>query len=191
MKIHWCCGDVYLDGYQNIDIHGLVINDATPEQIEANKTQLTKYYKYPFIENDSKRAQHARPFIVDQEANIMEKWPFEEGSISGIVLVNAVEHFTKSEFAHIITEINRVASPGCEFTVSFPDVPGIISAYYSTNPDYCMTLIYCNWKNQYSVHKTGFSAKSFTALFPKWSFVTTDIINHDYPNIQLFGVKVS
>jgi hypothetical protein len=191
MKIHWCCGDVYLDGYVNVDIHGLLTSQVKPEQIEANRTTIERYYRYPFIEDAVERRKSARPFILDLEANIMERWPFEDGSVDGFVLVNAAEHFTRQEFAHIQAEIQRTARIGCQFIVSFPDIPGIIREYYDTNPEHCMTLIYCNWKNAYSQHKTGFTEKTFAALFPGWMFESTSIINHDYPSIQLIGTKTT
>ncbi len=191
MKIHWCCGDVYLKGYTNVDIHGLPTAKATPEQVEANLTTVDRYYRYPFIENAEERRKAARPFIVDMEANIMQRWPFDDASIDGFVLVNAAEHFTRQEFEHIQSEIQRTARVGCEFIVSFPDIPGIIDQYYETNPDHCMTLIYCNWKNEYSQHKTGYTKETFAKMFHGWEFTTTSIINHDYPSIQIVGTRLT
>lgn len=189
MKLHLCCGDIYLDGYINCDLDGIIYE---PElmSIESNITTLDKYYKYPFIEDEKLRQKNRRDIIIDRRVNLLEKWPFDNNSVEEIVLINAIEHFTKQDFKHIRQEIERVSQLGCKILLSFPNILDTVVKYYHDNFDHCMDLIYCNWKNQYSVHKTGYCPELIAFLFNNWSFQIVNIINHDYPNYQMEGTKL-
>ena len=190
MKIHWCNGDILLEGYLNIDIDGILAKECTEEEIAVNLTTIDNYFKYPFIEDAVERKKNKRAFIVDLRLNILEKWPFPDESIEEIVLISAWEHFNKNtEIPHLIKEINRVTKKEGKFIVSFPDIKETVKKYYDEKPDLCFDLIYCNWANQYAQHKAGYTETTFKQLFPNWDITRINFINHDYPMIQLESIK--
>lgn len=186
MKLHWCCGDVYLDGYLNLDIKG-VLADIVGEN--ANRTTLDNYYAYPFDTTFSKRGR--RLFIVDRIASILDRWGFKDGSIDEVVMISCWEHFTKEQIKHIVSEIKRVLTVGGRLIVDFPDLKKDIQLYLDSDPEYCMELIYCNWKNEFSCHKWGYTPKSFAALWDDRFIVREEtVVDHDYPMIGMIVEKV-
>jgi len=192
MKIHLCCGDIRLVGYLNCDIVGKLTFEATEEEIKANETTLDFYYRYPFIHNEKERQKNKRPFIIDKMMNILDKWDFEDYSIEEIVMVSAWEHFSKPEINHIIQEINRVTKPGARVVVNFPDIKTTVNTYIDSDPFYCSTLVYCNFKDLYSIHKMLWTPKSFAqALGNGWAVYETNLIKNDYPAFTVEAIKVN
>lgn len=186
LNVHWCCGDVYLDGYINLDISGTLISDVS---VNPNKTTLDNYYAHPFDINFARRER--RIFIVDCIANIMERWPFENETVSKIVMISCWEHFTKEQVQHILCEIKRVLKVGGKLIVDFPDLKKDLELYLEADPEYCMELIYCNWKNEFSCHKWGYTARSFAMLWDDRFLVQKKTyVQHDYPMIGMEVEKV-
>ena len=196
MKIHLCCGDIYLRGYENCDITGKVLDavnraliaDGAVENI--NETTLDKYFKFPFEPDPNKRIR--REFILDRQMNILEKWPWADNSVDEIVMVNALEHFEhKDEVPHIINEAKRVLRKGGLFKFDFPDMKGIVEQYHDTNPEECVSLLYCNHKNKYSIHNWGYTTKSISNYFKPedWDLEFKDVVVHDYPSQGVWATR--
>ena len=187
MKLHWCCGDIYLDGYINMDVVGIEKNGSLCG-VEANLTTLDNYYKKPFETNFHKRQRGV--FIVDQIENILRPWPFEFESVDEIVMISCWEHFFKHEIIIIKSEIERVLKRGGRLIVDFPNIVADVSKYYKSDPDYLMELIYCNGKDERSIHKWGYTAKSFAAMWSdKFTVTRKTIVKHDYPMIGMEVIK--
>lgn len=185
MKLHLCCGDIYLDWYLNTDVSGLMVQDCTPEMLEANKTTIDKYFKYPF-------GTPRRPIIMDEKLDLLDKWRFKANSISEIVMISAFEHFEHiSEVPHIVSEAYRVLKPGGVWKFDFPNIKEIVDIYYDLNPEFCSELIYCNHKNKYSEHKWGYSEDSiqFYLFSSDWDLEFKDVVKHDYPMIGCWATK--
>lgn len=190
MKVHFCCGDIYLKGYINIDIHGYVLSKTgTTAMSDLNKfdildlskgnpneTTLDKYFKYPF-------GTPPRPFVVDKVANILNRWPFEDKSLDEVVMVSCIEHFhPKEELPHILKEINRTVKVGGRLIVDWPNIIEQVIKYNEVDPEFMMELIYCNHKNKYSIHHWGFTDKTFPNYLGKnWSYEFGEVVKHDYP----------
>jgi len=176
MKLHICCGDVYLKDYVNIDIEGVLVTEVTPQP-----TTLQKYYTKPFsVEFDSRpRSQ----FILDKKMNILEKWDYADGSIQEVVMISAIEHFTLKQAEFIVSEVKRVLKANGEFIFDFPDLPNQILKYYYSNPEFLMELVYCNNKNDHSKHMWGYtSATARKLLGDGWQEIyDINVVKHDYP----------
>jgi SAM-dependent methyltransferase len=80
-KIHVCCGGVYLDGYINID-------------------------KYPFETGDDSRSG----CVADVLADVFEL-PYAKGSLSEIVLVHGMEHFTRYDGVRLLGKFAELLAP--------------------------------------------------------------------------------
>lgn len=192
MKIHLACGDVYLDGYINIDIGGVYSDNVGEEELNKNLTTLDKYFKYPFIEDKEKRQANRRPIIVDRMANILEEWNFEDESLDEIVMISCFEHFYPQDALRILDEVKRTLKKGGKWIVDFPDIKKQVELYYDVAPEFCMELIYCNHKNKFSIHHWGYTEKSFAKLFDKDKFKVEfkTIVEHAYPMIGAVVTKL-
>jgi len=187
-KLHLCCGDVYLKGYENLDIQGTLVEKASPEAIAGNETTLEKYFKYNF-------GSPRRDVIVDGFLNLNLPWDgIEDDTIDEIVMVSSIEHFTLQEAEFIMEECKRVLKSGGVLKIDFPDVIASIDRYIDERPDFAMQLIYCNHKNEYSVHKWGYVPETFLELLGEgWEdtqFGANSIVKHDYPMIGFTARRV-
>jgi len=184
MNLHWCCGDVYLKNFLNIDIEGVFISEF---EVNPNETILENYFKNPFFENNRKRGQ----YLIDKQLDILQDWPFAKNSIDTIVMISAWEHFYRKETKFIQEQIEKVLKVGGKFIVDFPDIKKDIDIYYETNPEFCFELIYCNGKNIHSLHKWGYTAKTFSNLWSNKYYVQQKVyVQHDYPMIGMEVTKL-
>ena len=178
MKLHLACGDVYLKGYENIDIDGKLVSEVSKKELEANSTTLDNYFKYKF-------GAPRRDIITDVKMDLLKSWNYADKSIDEIVMISCIEHFTLDEAGKIIQEIKRVLKPGGKLLIDFPDIWKSILKYYGKDPEFCIKLIYCNHKNEYSAHKWGYTKDTFRELIgggKDWDKVIfRNIVNHDYP----------
>jgi SAM-dependent methyltransferase len=186
VKLHLCCGDVYLQDYINIDVDGKLAFDCTQAEIDANKTTLVKYFKYPF-------GTPRRPIIVDRRLNLLEKWDYADNSIDEVVMISCFEHFEHhTELPHVLREVTRVLRPGGVYKFDFPNIKDAVLKYHDTNMQFCAELIYCNRKNKYSEHKWGYSPTSIPIYLPEkqWQLEFGDIVHHDYPMTGCLATKL-
>jgi SAM-dependent methyltransferase len=183
MKLHLACGDIYLWGYQNIDIGGLFATECTPELVEANMTTLDNYFKYPF-------GSPRRPVIMDHHMDLTEPWCYGDEVASEIVMISAFEHVTRQNAIHIVKEVSRVLKHGGKFIVDFPDIRKDYELYYDSDPEFFMELVYCNHKNEYSVHRWGYTPDTFRSLWGDQFIVEEkSIVEHAYPMTGMVVTK--
>lgn len=184
MKLHIGCGDIFLQGYTNLDIKGELVSEVSLEELEANKTVLSNYFKYPF-------GSPRREVIVDKRQNLLERWDFEDNSITEIIAISVIEHFAINEAQFIISEIKRVLTSQGIFIVDFPNITETVLQYMDKDPNLAMRLIYCNNKDIYSCHRNGFTFNTFKEfLGDGWCSITEDvIIKHDYPMHSVIAIK--
>jgi len=100
-RIHVCCGGVYLEGYVNID-------------------------KYPFEAGDDSRSG----CVADVLADVFEL-PYAKGSLSEIVLVHGMEHFTRYDGVRLLGKFADLLAPDGVLYLEMP----------SRNPVFFLTVI--------------------------------------------------
>lgn len=100
-KIHVCCGGVYLDGYVNVD-------------------------KYPFEAGDDSRSG----CVADLLADVFEL-PYAKGSLSEIVLVHGLEHFTRYDSVRLLGKFSELLAPDGVLYLEMP----------SRNPVFFLTMV--------------------------------------------------
>ncbi len=215
MKIHLCCGDVYLKDYINCDINGYLIIPSNLEHAvnikyldgcflfdkirdaeislkngNPNETTLDNYFKNPFIKDAVERQKQRKPIIIDKIADLTVALPFESNSSDEIVMISAWEHFWPQVITDkIIPEICRVLKSGGKFIVDFPDVIKTVEEYRDREEE-MMVLLYCNHKNEYSIHHYGYTEATFKKLWPaEYEVNRIDIVKHDYPMIGMEVIK--
>jgi predicted SAM-dependent methyltransferase len=180
MKLHLCAGDIYLQGYTNIDITGKLVKNGV-----AHSTTLENYYF-------DRAIGRKKPTYIDKKMNILRfPWEFGDASVDEIVMIQAIEHFFIKDARLIIAEIHRLLKVGGRFLVDFPDIETTVREYMNLNPNFCMRFIYCNHKNRYSVHHWGYTRETFSQLLgEKWSICFRQIVKHDYPVIGCEATKL-
>lgn len=100
-KIHVCCGGVYLDGYVNID-------------------------KYPFEAGDDSRSG----CVADVLADVFEL-PYAKGTLSEIILVHGMEHFTRYDGLRLLEKFAELLAPDGVLYLEMP----------SRNPVFFLTAL--------------------------------------------------
>jgi len=194
MKLHIPAGDVYLDGYINCDIEGERVFEMEgnsnvavhQEEFEKCRTTLDKYFKYPF-------GTERRRIFINHKFDALKIWPFPRASVEEIVSISFIEHVTQSNALHVISEVERVLKSGGKWIVDFPDIKMTAAQYHDSDPELCMRLIYCNHKNEYSIHHWGYTEQTFRTLLEKsgvWKQIERKtIVKHDYPMIGMVCIK--
>lgn len=182
MKLHLCAGDIYLDGYVNCDVNGILIGEG---ETVTNPTDLEHYYR-------DRQLGHKQAIVIDRRMDLTERpWDFEDASADEIVMVNGIEHFTHYEAVCIVAEVRRVLKRGGKFLVDFPDLKRTIEQFVDDDPDFCMRHIYCNHKDAHSVHHWGYTQATFRELLGAgWRVKFRAIVKHDYPVIGCEATKL-
>lgn len=183
MKLHLCCGDVYLAGYCNCDVDGILIGEG---ETVTNPTDLEHYYH-------DRQLGHRQTPVLDRRMDVTERpWDFEDASIDEIVMVNGIEHFTQYEACCIVAEVRRVLKRGGRFLVDFPDLERTVEQFAGDDPEFCMRHIYGNHRDAYSVHHWGYTKATIRELLGAgWRIRFRPIVQHDYPVTGCEATKVS
>lgn len=181
MKVHLCCGDVYLTGYVNCDVEG----EMSEAAIDLPFRDLSNYYSNRLV-------GHKHPTYVDKKFDVTcFPWPFEDESVDEVVMIQAIEHFEFPMAKQIIDEILRILVPGGVLKIDFPDIVATVAKYAMTDPRFMMRFIYCNHKNQYSIHHWGYTKETFPELLGiGWEYEFEEIVHHIYPVIGCKATKM-
>lgn len=187
MKLHLCCGPVYLEGFVNIDIQGITILEY-PYSIK--KATLENYYNHKLKSPPKSRRGY---FPIDYKWDLLIHWPWEDDSINSVVMIQGIEHFLEDEAEFILSETNRILKSGGTFIFDFPDVVKTVEEYKDKDFEFMNRLIYCNHKDRYSVHRCCYSEKTFSDLLYKsgtWKNIEyKPVVKHDYPTIGGIAIK--
>lgn len=181
MKLHLCCGDIYLLGYVNCDVVGSIIREHIP--VEA--TTLDKYYA-------NRTIGKPKEYFIDVQMDLLEMpWDFLTNSIDEIAIISAIEHFKYCSAVLIVNEMYRVLKIGGRLLIDFPNITKSVSRYIKNDPDFCIRHIYGSHKNQWSEHHWGYTKETFKKLLgPDWKIKFRQIVKHDYPTIGCEAIKI-
>jgi predicted SAM-dependent methyltransferase len=182
MKIHVPCGDIYLKDYLNCDITGVLVNGYHPSTLK--ETSLGEYYK-------DRQVGNKKMTYIDRRMNMLDfPWSFADECADEVVMIQGIEHFSLADAGRIVKQVHRILKPGGRFLVDFPDVEEAVLEYIHSDPEFCMRLLYCNHKNEYSVHHWGYTRETFLDLLgAEWDVKFVQVVEHSYPTIGCQAVK--
>jgi len=178
MRVHLCCGDIYLKDYVNIDIKGKL---ASSLKENPNLTTLDKYYA-------DREIGCARDIILDCEMDV-RNLGLGQGELDEVLMISAFEHFTYEEAKNICRAVYASLKSGGKFRFDFPDI--VNTAKYFSN-EKMIRLIYGSYKNEYARHKWGYTKKTIIELLNRIGFIDIrfgQIVKHEYPMIGVTAVK--
>ena len=185
MKLHLGCGDVYLDGWINIDIYddGRSFFPYEREDIlEYNKTDVEHYYKHQIGDGSCQ-------IVADKFMDLTEiPYPYKDDSVDEILVVGVFEHFDKNIARDLLREWYRILKNDCRLTIDVPDMMETFEVF-KKDPNFGIRLIYGSQKNEHSYHKWGYTFDTLSDRCKKAGFRIvnkSNLIKHDYP---VFGVE--
>lgn len=180
MKLHLCCGDIYLKDYVNIDKVGSL---ARADGLYCCPTDLDHYYRDRII-------GVPRAIIVDRWMDLEQApWDIADRSVDEIVMIQAIEHFRPDAAADILLEIKRILAPGGRLLVDFPDLQETVCVLLPVNPRLAVRHLYGSSRNR---HLWGYTHETFRELLGEgWSRIEfREIVQHDYPVIGCEAVRL-
>jgi SAM-dependent methyltransferase len=190
VKLHLANGTVYLDGWTNIDMIGLLAKDY-PELADRNRTTIEKYYKFPFRQN---KDNNVTDIIMD-----VRKLDYYNESVDEILCVNLIDHLKKEEFIEALKEWKRVLKVGGTLIIDVDDrrkqAEILTSAETNEEIEWALRLIYCDHAKEGRTHFWGYTSSYLRDILERngFEFVweKTDYIVHDcYPNFQVKVRKI-
>ena len=180
MKVHLCCGDVYLRDYQNVDAFGDLIELV---HSNPNLTTIDNYYKKALYD-------YHRP-VIDKRMNLNTEWDFAWNSIDEFLLICGIEHVSREISEQVIENVFKSLKPGGKFKFDFPDILKTVEKNLD-KPEHMMRLVYGSGKNEFGFHKWGYTKESILRILERFEWKKIEfkeIIPHEYPMIGVEATK--
>ena len=191
IKLHLCCGEVYLKNYHNLDLNipgYSFLAEERPDIKNINQTTVEKYYQYPLGQNPIKKC------IADKFVDVRNlSEHYQENSADYALMLSSFEHFTKKEAESILNQLKIILKPKCKFHFNFPDLEKSLALIDTertiSSADWAIRLIYGSYKNEYSTHKWGYTIETIKHFIKPYfnNIIEEEIVKTDYPVI---GVTV-
>lgn len=164
MKVHVGCGDVYLDGYVNVDLEipgYTFLSHERPDLVEQKRTTTDNYYKVEYTLEDFQKPK-ALECVVDRYGSMMDlDTLFEPDSVDEVRAVQCLEHLTRDEAKRALGVFHRILKPGGVVHVDVPDfeetVRQLLAQPDEASKEYYYRLVFGSQKNEWSLHKDGHS----------------------------------
>lgn len=180
MKIHLCCGDIYLKDYVNIDTYGDLV-EVCPDN--PNVTTLDKYYRKEIY-------SFQRP-IVDRLMKLPDGWDYPDESIDEVLMICAIEHLSKIDAEKLRDKIYPSLKKGGKWIFDFPDLQKTFEENRSNHEKF-IRLTYGSGKNDFAFHRWGYTSstiREFLNVHHWQSIKFGDIVKHQYPMIGITAEK--
>lgn len=193
MKVHVGCGDVYLDGYVNVDLEipgYTFLSHERPDLVEQKRTTTDRYYKVEYTLEDFQKPK-ALECVVDRYGSMMDlDRLFEPDSVDEVRAVQCLEHLTRDEARRALEAFHRILKPGGVVHLDVPDfeetVRQLLAQPDEASKEYFYRLVFGSQKNEWSLHKDGHSFAKLKAMLEAVGFHdVVEIPNeiHMYPAV--------
>lgn len=195
-RLHLGCGPVYLKGYTNIDIKGLIA-DKHPKIVAENLTTVDKYFKKPFkrsVLGHNKRGK----IVVDLRHDITQRFPFNKNSVDEIFMVNVIDHMPYLTFSNSVPGWRRILKHGGKLIIAVNDVVRCAKVMLKTKDwedfEWGLRLIYCHSRDMYDAHHWGYTPTYLKHIFKgvgfKWVWTKPNYVKFAYPGFTICFEKI-
>ncbi len=199
LKLHLGCGTIYLDGFVNIDIwrEGFsFLASERPDLISVNRTTFDKYYKNEVTKADV-LSKHKEPrHVVADRFQDITSLDYPRNSANLIVCVQTLEHLTKEEVNRALNNWHTLLKPGGVLHVDVPDFEEtaklLLAQESEEAKEWYYRLIYGSQKDNFSIHKDGYSEKKLRNILAEHGFKHVRRLpdtRHFYPSIIMEAMK--
>jgi SAM-dependent methyltransferase len=199
LKLHLGCGTVYLEGFTNIDIwrEGFsFLASERPDLVSQNRTTFSKYYKDEVTKNAIMHARKEPRFVVADRFQDIKALDYPQGSAELIVCVQTLEHLTKEEVDRALNNWHSILKPGGALHIDVPDfeetVKLLLAQESEEAKEWYYRLIYGSQKDNFSIHKDGYSEKKLRTILAQHGFKDIRRLpdtRHFYPSIIMESSK--
>lgn len=193
LKLHLGCGTVYLEGFANIDIwrDGFsFLASERPDLVSRNRTTFSKYYKDEVTKNAIMSARDEPRYVVADRFQDITALDYRPGSAELIVCVQTLEHLTKGEVDRALSNWHSILKPGGVLHIDVPDFEEtaklLLAQESEEAKEWYYRLIYGSQKDNFSIHKDGYSEKKLRTILVEHSFKDIRRLpdtRHFYPSI--------
>ncbi len=199
LKLHLGCGTIYLDGFVNIDIWREGFSFPAferPDLVIANRTTFDNYYKSEVTRADVLSKRKEPRYVVADRFQDITSLDYSQNSADLIVCVQTLEHLTKEEVDRALNNWHSILKPGGVLHVDVPDFEETAKLLLAQDSEeakeWYYRLIYGSQKDNFSIHKDGYSEKKLRNILGEHGFREIRRLpdtRHFYPSIIMEGVK--
>jgi glycosyltransferase involved in cell wall biosynthesis len=108
--------------------------------------------------------------------DLTQPLPYQNNTVSAILLQDILEHFTKQEGQKLLHECSRVLKKGGQIKLRLPNIQQIIDQF-SADEEVMLEFIYGNTETsgQWGSHRYGYTAKTITLALKRAGFTNINI----------------
>jgi len=190
LKVHVGCGNIYLNGYWNVDLAGFLEKDQGPHIKQMNETSVEDYYAR--LNGTILELPQRRVTIVDEFMD-MTDLQFERGSVQKIVAIQCFEHLSPVKALNTLVNWWGVLAQNGMAIVSVPDMRPTI-AWLSDESDvrqFAIRHLLGSQRDDLNWHQAWYTPETLTELLSSVGFQVEPLENpHIYPAICVRCHKV-
>lgn len=187
-KLHLGCGGIYLRGYINCDIAGLVARNY-PDLVEANTTDISNYYAR--LEGNPLHLPTRRETVADLISDVATL-PYKSHTIDKIVAVQVFEHLSPVKAIDALYHWRMLLKHGQPLVMSVPDMAGTLSLFGDGRDNAAFALRHLRGRqgDEYNSHHAWYTHDTFYELVEFCGFRVFPLDNfHFYPAIVVRAIK--
>jgi len=189
-KLHVGCGGVYLRGYINVDVQGVLSGEVGAALVADLVTDIGHYYRE---DGPWHNLPARRPTVCDMRCNLTElDAVFAKESLDKIVAVQVLEHLDPIDFVGALDQFHGLLHAGGVVLVSVPDMDGSLA--WLADPErvgFIARHLRGTGKDRWSWHKSWWTRDSLRKALEWVGFrEVTELANfHSYPSVVMRGAK--
>lgn len=192
LKVHVSCGDIYLEGYTNIDSVGMHPYESLG-LVEANKTTIDDYWKNKIGKDLTAPEIPTRDKIALDVLADPRTLPYGN-QVDKIIAIHCFEHFTLTDANRALLNWWNAMKPNGILILSVPDPIGMAQLLQfdalAVRQWAIKNLMGDNF-NAYSLHHWAYTEQNLRDLLTRNGFTRVEKLTsiHFYPSIMLKARK--
>jgi predicted SAM-dependent methyltransferase len=185
VKLHLGNGGIYLQGYINVDIDGVLAQDNRALQIQ-NTTDIQNYYAR--LDGDPNHLPMRRATVCDLIDDITSL-PFLPSSVDKIVAIQVFEHLPPAEAMIALTHWREILWHGQPLVMSVPDMEGTLDML-DTDYDFALRHLRGRKGDYANSHHAWYTKAGLCGLL-KWLDFRVEVLDnfHFYPALVVRAIK--